>query len=109
MNDLVDDARKKVEAPSKKIPRKTGIWSSKPDSAHVGFEFGELGMSDEDEVFEPDDDMAGYMSSSGGVQQLEYDDFDFSNGYKAQVYDLLGQIDAFCDQFDIRIKSFVSK
>nr|GEW50894.1 zinc knuckle CX2CX4HX4C [Tanacetum cinerariifolium] len=33
MNGLVDDARKKVEAPPKKNPRKTGIWSGiKADS-----------------------------------------------------------------------------
>ena len=37
----------------------------------MGFEFGELGESDEDEVFEPEDDMARYMSSSVGGQQLE--------------------------------------
>nr|GEZ06522.1 hypothetical protein [Tanacetum cinerariifolium] len=29
VDDLVDDARKKVEAPPKKIPKKTGIWSGR--------------------------------------------------------------------------------
>nr|GEU46625.1 probable 2,3-bisphosphoglycerate-independent phosphoglycerate mutase [Tanacetum cinerariifolium] len=29
VDDLVDDARKKVKAPPKKIPKKTGIWSVK--------------------------------------------------------------------------------
>ncbi|GJT32210.1 hypothetical protein Tco_0922629 [Tanacetum coccineum] len=29
MDELVDDARKKVEAPPKKTPRKTGIWSGR--------------------------------------------------------------------------------
>ncbi|GKA60072.1 hypothetical protein Tco_0759385 [Tanacetum coccineum] len=43
-----------------------------------------------------------YMSSFGGDNQLEDD---FSDGYEAQVYDLPGQLDAFCDQFDIRLKS----
>nr|GEZ03614.1 hypothetical protein [Tanacetum cinerariifolium] len=29
VDDLVDDARKKVEAPPKKVPKKTGIWSGR--------------------------------------------------------------------------------
>ncbi|PWA59192.1 hypothetical protein CTI12_AA393680 [Artemisia annua] len=67
-----------------------------------GFEFGELGEFDEDEVFEPNDDMSTYMSSSGGGQPLEVDAFDLSDGYEAQVYDLPKQLDVFCDRFDIR-------
>ena len=85
VNDLVDDARKKVEAPSKKLPRKTIFGLANLIRLLGGFEFGEL---DEDEILEPDDDMARYMSSFGGGQQLEADDFDFSDGYEAQVYDL---------------------
>ncbi|PWA68115.1 rossmann-like alpha/beta/alpha sandwich fold protein [Artemisia annua] len=83
------------------------IWSSKLDLSLGSFEFGELGKSDEDEVFEPNNDMSRYMSSSGGGQQLEADDFDFSDGYEAHVYDLPGQLDAFFDQFDIRLKNRV--
>ena len=71
--------------------------SSKPNSSLGGFDVGEFGESDEDEVFEPDDGMARYLSSSGGGQQLEANDFDFSYGYEAQFYDLHGQLDAFCD------------
>ena len=97
------------QAPSKKLPRKTGIWSSKPNLSPRGFEFGELGDSDEDEVFEPNDDMSRYMSSFGGGQQQAADDFDFSDGYEAQVYDLPGQMDAFCDQFGILLKIHVRK
>ena len=74
-------------APSEKLHRRTGIWSSKPDLSPWGFVFGELGDSDEDEVFEPNDDMSRYMSPFGGGQQLQADDFDFSDGYEAQVYD----------------------
>nr|GFB64115.1 RNA-directed DNA polymerase, eukaryota, reverse transcriptase zinc-binding domain protein [Tanacetum cinerariifolium] len=32
MDDLVDDARKKVEAPPKKTPRETSIWSGRKAS-----------------------------------------------------------------------------
>nr|GFA23119.1 hypothetical protein [Tanacetum cinerariifolium] len=33
MDDLVDDARKKVEAPPKKTPRETSIWSGRKASS----------------------------------------------------------------------------
>ncbi|GJU77837.1 putative reverse transcriptase domain, reverse transcriptase zinc-binding domain protein [Tanacetum coccineum] len=64
--------------------------TSNPDLSIGGFDFGEPGESDKDEVLEPD----GYMSSLGGGFQLEDD---FSDGYEAQIYDLPRQLDAFCD------------
>ncbi|GKD35057.1 hypothetical protein Tco_1250566 [Tanacetum coccineum] len=73
--------------------------TSDPVLSNAVFDFGNP-ESDEDEVLEPDD--TSYMSSFGGGNQLEDD---FSDGYEAQVYDLPGQLDAFCDQFDIRLKS----
>ncbi|GKE84757.1 hypothetical protein Tco_1558499, partial [Tanacetum coccineum] len=40
MDGLVDDARKKVEAPPKKSPRKTGIWSGrKTNSPKINIAF----------------------------------------------------------------------
>ncbi|GJX03669.1 hypothetical protein Tco_0189585 [Tanacetum coccineum] len=73
--------------------------TSDPVLSNAVFDFGNP-ESDEDEVLEPDD--TSYMSSFGGGNQLEDD---FSDGYEAQVYDLPGQLDAICDQFDIRLKS----
>ncbi|GJW81685.1 hypothetical protein Tco_0145660 [Tanacetum coccineum] len=51
--------------------------------------------SDEDEVSMPD------VMPSGGF----LDDLDCFDGYEAQVYDLPEKMQAFCDQYDIRIKS----
>ncbi|GKD14671.1 hypothetical protein Tco_1199078 [Tanacetum coccineum] len=56
--------------------------SSDPISSIAGFDFGNP-ESDEDEVLDPGDEMASYMSSSGGGFQLEDD---FYDGYEAQVY-----------------------
>ncbi|GJT57081.1 hypothetical protein Tco_0992135 [Tanacetum coccineum] len=56
--------------------------SSDPVSSIAGFDFGNP-KSDEDEVLDPGDEMASYMSSSGGGFQLEDD---FYNGYEAQDY-----------------------
>nr|GEV02760.1 hypothetical protein [Tanacetum cinerariifolium] len=53
---------------------------SNPASSSRDFKFGELGKSDEDEVFEPDD-----------------------------VYDLPGQMQDFCDRFDILVNSCAGK
>nr|GFC03174.1 hypothetical protein [Tanacetum cinerariifolium] len=75
--------------------------SSDPISSNADYDFGNL-ESDEDEVFEPDD--TSYMSSFGRGNQLEDD---FSYGYEAHVYDFPGQLDAFCDQFDIFLKVMV--
>ncbi|GJX74488.1 hypothetical protein Tco_0313083 [Tanacetum coccineum] len=36
MDGVFDDARKKMEAPSKKTPRKTGIWSGRKADSHKG-------------------------------------------------------------------------
>ncbi|GKC44753.1 hypothetical protein Tco_1062475 [Tanacetum coccineum] len=33
-NDLADDTQKKMEAPPKKTPRKTGIWSGRKADSH---------------------------------------------------------------------------
>ncbi|GKA83392.1 hypothetical protein Tco_0804987 [Tanacetum coccineum] len=61
---------------------------------------------DDDEVYEMDGSMAYGTSSLGGGFQLEDD---FSDGYMAQVYDIPGQLDALCDQFDIHLKIRVDK
>lgn len=50
--------------------------------------------SDDDEVFEPNDHTGSYFSSAGGVNELE--DY-ISDDYEAQVYDLPGKLDEFCD------------
>ena len=44
-----------------------------------------------------DDDILDYGASFGGGDQLEDEDFDFSDGYEAQVFDLPGQIKEFRD------------
>nr|GFB46159.1 hypothetical protein [Tanacetum cinerariifolium] len=72
-----------------------------PISSNADYDFGNP-ESDEDEVFEPDD--TSYMSLFGGCNQIEDD---FSDGYEAHVYDFPGQLDAFCDQFDIFLKVMV--
>nr|GEU49767.1 hypothetical protein [Tanacetum cinerariifolium] len=82
--------------------KETMVASSSNPITSLVFDFG-IPESGEDEVYEPDDTMANCMSSLGGGFQLEDDDF--SDGYEAQVYDLPRQLDAFCDQFDIRLKS----
>nr|GEU55316.1 putative reverse transcriptase domain-containing protein [Tanacetum cinerariifolium] len=61
--------------------------------------------SDKDEVFLLDDDMSRYISSSGGGHHLEEDDLNFYDGYETRVYDLPGQMHAFCDQLDIYLNS----
>nr|GEV63481.1 zinc knuckle CX2CX4HX4C [Tanacetum cinerariifolium] len=68
----------------------------------------QLVESDEDEVELPDDETSRYMSSTGKEGFCE-DDIDFYDGYEAQVYDLPKQMQAFCDQFDIRLRSHVRK
>ncbi|PWA71034.1 S-adenosyl-L-methionine-dependent methyltransferase MidA [Artemisia annua] len=55
---VASSSKSRQRAPSKKLPRKTGIWSSKRSLSPGGFEFGKLGDSDEGEVFEPNDDMS---------------------------------------------------
>ncbi|GJW18985.1 hypothetical protein Tco_0026421 [Tanacetum coccineum] len=75
----------------------------------------ELEESD-DEIKELDDDTARYMSftdqASGGENDAglfknEY--FDFYDGYEDQVDDLPEAQHAFCDQFDIRLRSQLTK
>ncbi|GJW81414.1 copia protein [Tanacetum coccineum] len=106
LNKLVE--KDDVKCQAKGNAKKDNVASSSnPASSPRGFEFGEFGESKEDELFEPDDGMTSYMSSTGGGQQLEDDDLDFSNGYEAQVDDLPGQMDALYDHFDIRFKSRV--
>ncbi|GJT15964.1 hypothetical protein Tco_0874670 [Tanacetum coccineum] len=60
--------------------------TSKPMSSFRDYVFGKPGESDEDEVYEPDDISASYISSFGGGQQLEEDELDFSDGYETRVY-----------------------
>ncbi|GKF58040.1 hypothetical protein Tco_0171577, partial [Tanacetum coccineum] len=54
---------------------------------------------DEDEVCMPD-----VMPSGGFLDGLD-DYLDCYDGYEAQVYDLPEQVQAFCDQYDIRLNS----
>ncbi|GKB26034.1 RNA-directed DNA polymerase, eukaryota [Tanacetum coccineum] len=68
----------------------------------------QLVQSDEDEVELPDDETSRYMSSTGRGGLCE-DDLDFYDGYEARVYDLPEQMQTFCDQFDIRLRSRVKK
>ncbi|GJR61915.1 reverse transcriptase domain, reverse transcriptase zinc-binding domain protein [Tanacetum coccineum] len=72
--------------------------ASKPNTS-MGDQFVE---SDEDEVEYPDDETSRYMSSTVGGGFRE-DDLDFDDRYEARVYDLLEQMQTFCDQFDIRL------
>ncbi|GJZ18992.1 hypothetical protein Tco_0555582 [Tanacetum coccineum] len=65
---------------------------------------GDQGVeSDEDEVKMPDDEISRYIASTGGGGLDCYD------GYEAQVYDLPEQMQALCDQFDIRLISRIRK
>nr|GEU99012.1 U5 small nuclear ribonucleoprotein helicase [Tanacetum cinerariifolium] len=68
----------------------------------------QLVESDEDEVKLANDETSRYMSSTrrGGFCE---DDLDFYNRYEARVYDLPEQMQTFCDQFDIRLRSRVKK
>ncbi|GJR74486.1 ribonuclease H-like domain-containing protein [Tanacetum coccineum] len=84
--------------------RETMVASSSNPITYSVFNFGNP-ESGEDEVYQPNDNMANCMSYLGGGFHLEDDNF--FDGYEAQVYDLHGQLDAFCDQFDIRLKSRV--
>ncbi|GKD56656.1 U5 small nuclear ribonucleoprotein helicase [Tanacetum coccineum] len=60
------------------------------------------------EIKFPNDETSRYMSSTGGGGLYE-DDLDFYDGYEAQVYNLPEQMQTFCDQFDIRLRSRVRK
>ncbi|GJU58396.1 DNA damage-repair/toleration protein DRT100-like protein [Tanacetum coccineum] len=64
--------------------------------------------SDDHEVEFPDDVTSRYISSTrvGGLCE---DDLDFYDRYEAEVYDLPEQMQTFCDQFDIRLRSRVRK
>ncbi|GKB21440.1 hypothetical protein Tco_0855363 [Tanacetum coccineum] len=55
--------------------------------------------SDEDEVFMNDE----YISSVGGGFTMDEDELDCYDGYEAQVYDLPEKMQAFCDDYDIRL------
>ncbi|GKF05116.1 hypothetical protein Tco_0035784 [Tanacetum coccineum] len=75
----------------------------------------ELEESD-DEIEELDDDTARYMSftdqASGGENYaglFKNEDFDFYDGYEDQVDDLPEARHDFCDQFDIRLRSQLTK
>ncbi|GKE04088.1 hypothetical protein Tco_1396106, partial [Tanacetum coccineum] len=77
---------------------------------------GEQLEESDDEIEELDDDTARYMSftnrAGGGANDaglLEDEDFDCYDGYEDQVYDLPEAQQAFCDQFDIRLRSRVRK
>lgn len=86
--------------------KKVHVAASKPSSSSprtslkkVGNPSSKVGEvlvtnSDDDEVLEPDNDMAKFLASSGGYHELE--DY-FDDDYAAQVYDLPGQLIVFCD------------
>ncbi|GJT60832.1 zinc knuckle CX2CX4HX4C containing protein [Tanacetum coccineum] len=61
------------------------------------------------EVELPNDETSRYMSSTIGGRGLFEDDLDCYDGYEAQVYDLPEQMQTFCDQFGIRLRSRVRK
>ncbi|GKF55795.1 hypothetical protein Tco_0166135, partial [Tanacetum coccineum] len=65
--------------------------------------------SDEDEVYLLDNDMSSFISSIGEGFNMEEDDLDCYDGYEAQIYNLPDQIQVFCDQYDIHLKSRVRK
>lgn len=55
---------------------------------------------DDEEVFEPDNPMAKFLASTGGGHELE----DYYDDYADQLYDLPGQLFAFCDLCDIKLQ-----
>nr|GEV20157.1 hypothetical protein [Tanacetum cinerariifolium] len=77
-------------------------------STPVSNSFDTLGNMEEEGVNDPkecinesdtdeDDIVSSYGPSLGGGDQLEDGDFDFSDGYEAQVFDLPGQLKEFRD------------
>ncbi|GJR45607.1 hypothetical protein Tco_1313710 [Tanacetum coccineum] len=63
--------------------------------------------SNEDEVYSPDYHKSNYVASASGEFTLEDDDLDCYDGYEAQLYDIPDEMQNFCDNFDIRLKSRV--
>ncbi|GKD50375.1 hypothetical protein Tco_1279351 [Tanacetum coccineum] len=96
---LVDEYGKPLEM---KVTNEAS--TSKPNTS-MG---DQLVESDEDVVEFPDDETSKFMFLTGGGGYSE-DDLDFYDGYEAHVYDLLEQMQTFCDQFDIRFCSRVKK
>ncbi|GKC04207.1 hypothetical protein Tco_0995817 [Tanacetum coccineum] len=76
---------------------KAGIEASTRKSKFTTLDYDD--DSDEDEVCMPDT-----MPGGGFLDDME-DDLDCYDGYETQVYDLLEQVHAFCDQYDIRLTS----
>ncbi|GKE27697.1 hypothetical protein Tco_1443081, partial [Tanacetum coccineum] len=77
---------------------------------------GEELEGSDDEIEELDDDTTRYISftdqASGGANDaglFKNEDFDFYDGYEDQVDDLPEVQHAFCDQFDIRLRSRFTK
>ncbi|GJR33138.1 zinc knuckle CX2CX4HX4C containing protein [Tanacetum coccineum] len=64
--------------------------------------------SDEDEVYSPDYHKSNYVASASGEFTLEDDDLDCYDGYEAPLYDIPDEMQKFCDNYDIRLKSRVS-
>nr|GEY90414.1 hypothetical protein [Tanacetum cinerariifolium] len=68
MDDLVDDTLKKMEAPLKKIPKKTGIWSRrKADSPKINVVF-----SPETKVRYFDKDYMDFDNTGQAVEEVEH-------------------------------------
>ena len=57
--------------------------------------------SDDEEVLEHDSPIASFLASTGDGHELE----DYYDDYADQVYDLPGQMYAFCNLYDIKLQS----
>ena len=93
---------KKVQVAANKPSTSSPCTSSK----NVGNPFSKVGEvvvndSDEDKVLEPDNDMAKFLASFVGYHVLE--DY-FDDDYAAQVYDLPGQLNVYCDMYDVKLQ-----
>nr|GEX32618.1 hypothetical protein [Tanacetum cinerariifolium] len=73
--------------------------TSKPNSSMRDLE----DESDENEVYMPDDDMSKYISSNSGGSNWDENDLECYDGYENQVYDLLEEMQVFCERYDMRI------
>ncbi|GJT77575.1 zinc knuckle CX2CX4HX4C containing protein [Tanacetum coccineum] len=61
--------------------------------------------SDKEEVYMPGEDMSKVLSLYGGGSDWDENNLDCYDGYEAQVFDLPHQMQAVCDQYDVRINN----
>lgn len=71
--------------------------SSKPKLSFGHLDLSNVSDSDEDEVFASQDEFNAYMSSIGGGNSLEMEDYDEYDDYADQIRDLPGEIQALRD------------